>query len=885
MTLEEAYRIYLGREPDAGGLAANKQLYGNELDDKELERFLYGAAPEIRARDTTGGTFSVEDLYLGGLRRAGDPGGLTFYKEQFGPEISDQELVRFMLGGAGELPNAPMYKTSTDVDQGVKTISDVTDREKSTSAVASETPEQKAERARIDSLMARKGDLTKFITPLLENVPYGQKLGVGTEGASNVGLLNLYKNVLGRRPDEAGYKANLANVGPTLSPQDIANFRAGAVPELDRQRTAQLDLENKLRAGAASNLVAAPTRPTLTPNFQYVPGSLTSIPQNIVDLYQTQLGRAPDLAGGMDRAYRFGPSIEPAELAEFQRGTIASGEKKAYAGGPVMGSPQYFAEGGESKGMTKYSGKDLGSTFDVSDYVDESGRLVGGQLVPVVEEGVTVRYDYKPYERDVVFGRGLREAEAAARSTMTPEDIEEARRALNMRRGLTGIDPYTGYAPMAKRPYYMAKGGLADIAMRGYAEELRQQGRNGDTILAHINPTEAKMLEAMGGSGTINPRTGLPEYGFSWKKLLGVAGKVLPFVPIPGLFGMSSLLTKSVMSGLLAGSSAKGGFDLKRALGAGAMSYGLGSIGEKVMGATPSGEAITTNIPREGFGATPTNIAPVTAASANLGQPMSYSLADFTTQGGPPAPGMGLGSGISSDVPIRDVAGRFVPSDLGSTALSTPTTSPDMDLGGGFKIGSVSTSTPSGSPLTKPSLSTDLYTKGPGVRLTEKPLSIIEGAGVALTGYGLEKGAEADEKQQAIYDAAQREKEEREKMMRELAERLGRENPYGYAMGGEVDPVAFEGGGMTAPINQPRMLSGGGDGMSDSIPATIDGTQPARLADGEFVIPADVVADIGNGSSSAGAKRLYGMMDRVRTARHGTTKQPPEIKMNRLMPA
>jgi hypothetical protein len=105
------------------------------------------------------------------------------------------------------------------------------------------------------------------------------------------------------------------------------------------------------------------------------------------------------------------------------------------------------------------------------------------------------------------------------------------------------------------------------------------------------------------------------------------------------------------------------------------------------------------------------------------------------------------------------------------------------------------------------------------------------------------------------------------------------------AKGGAIDPVAFEGGGMTAPINQPRMLSGGGDGMSDSIPATIDGTQPARLADGEFVIPADVVADIGNGSSSAGAKRLYGMMDRVRTARHGTTKQPPEIKMNRLMPA
>ena len=73
--------------------------------------------------------------------------------------------------------------------------------------------------------------------------------------------------------------------------------------------------------------------------------------------------------------------------------------------------------------------------------------------------------------------------------------------------------------------------------------------------------------------------------------------------------------------------------------------------------------------------------------------------------------------------------------------------------------------------------------------------------------------------------------------------------------------------------------------MSDSIRANIGGSQEARLADGEFVVPADVVADIGNGSSNAGAERLYSMMDRVRTARHGTTKQPPEVEVNRLLPA
>jgi hypothetical protein len=80
-------------------------------------------------------------------------------------------------------------------------------------------------------------------------------------------------------------------------------------------------------------------------------------------------------------------------------------------------------------------------------------------------------------------------------------------------------------------------------------------------------------------------------------------------------------------------------------------------------------------------------------------------------------------------------------------------------------------------------------------------------------------------------------------------------------------------------------LDGAGDGMSDSIPATIEGKQPARLADGEFVVPADVVSHIGNGSSKAGSKRLYAMLDKVRKARTGHTKQGKEINPNKYMPA
>lgn len=82
-----------------------------------------------------------------------------------------------------------------------------------------------------------------------------------------------------------------------------------------------------------------------------------------------------------------------------------------------------------------------------------------------------------------------------------------------------------------------------------------------------------------------------------------------------------------------------------------------------------------------------------------------------------------------------------------------------------------------------------------------------------------------------------------------------------------------------------RYLSGPGDGMSDNIKANIDGIQEARLADGEFVIPADVVSHIGNGSSNAGAKRLHTMMARIRRARTGNPKQGKQIKPEKYLPA
>jgi len=128
----------------------------------------------------------------------------------------------------------------------------------------------------------------------------------------------------------------------------------------------------------------------------------------------------------------------------------------------------------------------------------------------------------------------------------------------------------------------------------------------------------------------------------------------------------------------------------------------------------------------------------------------------------------------------------------------------------------------------------------------------------------------------------------------------GNANATLYAMGGSIDDeygmdearglglgnlqkglfgLGYAAGGT------PRFLSGGGDGMSDDIPAVIGNKQPARLADGEFIIPADVVSHLGNGSSKAGAKQLYSMMNKVRSARTGNSKQGKQINPRKYMPA
>jgi hypothetical protein len=151
-------------------------------------------------------------------------------------------------------------------------------------------------------------------------------------------------------------------------------------------------------------------------------------------------------------------------------------------------------------------------------------------------------------------------------------------------------------------------------------------------------------------------------------------------------------------------------------------------------------------------------------------------------------------------------------------------------------------------------------------------------------GEGIARDTDTDTASLSAYDAAQKrvEKQFAAANLKPTARPKSRVSKLGEIKTGIA---AAAGGSIGGYSDGGRMLKGPGDGMSDSIPATIGKRQPARLADGEFVVPADVVSHLGNGSTDAGAKRLYAMMDKVRKARTGKKKQAPAVKASKYMPA
>jgi hypothetical protein len=609
------------------------------------------------------------------------------------------------------------------------------------------------------------------------------------------------------------------------------------------------------------------------------------------------------------------------------------------SGGARAGGIIKMAEGGEPPPMSKLSAAEAGSTFDISKYIDDEGRLVGGYSKPIYDENrVITGYEYRPYERDVVFGEELREKEAAMR--LTDAEREQMMVEMAMRQGRTGIDPRMGGLAgieigdpmMRRRPQYYstveqfrpryAKGGIASIA-----EELASKGRGGDSMLVHMAPHEVAGLNAIarmqGTELTINPETGMPEALKLGKLFKMLAPMALGFALGPagaGIFSSAlnaglavgagyTLATGSLQQGISAGLGAYGGANLGTGLQAAGTADAVGQAaaseaagtGLQVAGAA-GGDAASAalvesqlgygDIPFESFNQAPASysyaVPPPSPTSISLtgGAGSGLSLTPEATGfagAGPTIPG---GEELfTQQIPIDSVN---LATGARETAMSTvPKTSSVLTSD---VTGLGSTPTP-GSALTgaeryfgdkaTSDLAAERYADATGSTLGTSAMQIAGGA----AGQSAADAERAMRAQQAAITAKQDERKRRFDALfgRTVGTLPARSGGLMKLAGGGM--TYMEAGGTTGPTGTPRDVTGTGDGMSDSVPASIEGVQEARLADGEFVIPADVVADIGNGSSDAGSKKLYDMMDRIRKARHGTTEQPPEIQAERLMPA
>jgi hypothetical protein len=419
-------------------------------------------------------------------------------------------------------------------------------------------------------------------------------------------------------------------------------------------------------------------------------------------------------------------------------------------------------------------------------------------------------------------------------------------------------------------------------------------------MLAHITPREAGILQALGGSGTINPQTGLPEF-FRLrdieKGIRQVGRSVDRAITQPVVRGLNSIAERlgpigqiaaayfggPIGAGVYAGFAAPGGdFDLKKAAQAAVLTYGGQQLGQ-VMSA-------------------PGPMSPENAASYFGGPDGSFANI------APPPPG----PSAMVDIPTMPVSDTLTAADLTKQGITlppeatapsaTPSTSPGLTESEVIPRYSPGTSGPAPSFESSPPLPGDKPFTGPesAANLAGSTIDTITGGlktigidtpmeylAAGTIGTSLVQGARERDKFKEEQARVEAELAEKRRRYREQAEGILNMYPIRFAAeGGMMDEPDFgkeydyAAGGMP-----PRFLSGGGDGMSDSIPATIADKQPARLADGEFVIPADVVSHLGNGSSKAGAKQLYSMMDRIRQARTGTKKQGKEVNPRRFMPA
>jgi hypothetical protein len=453
-------------------------------------------------------------------------------------------------------------------------------------------------------------------------------------------------------------------------------------------------------------------------------------------------------------------------------------------------------------------------------------------------------------------------------------------------------------------------------------------------MLAHINPQEAALLKAHGGSGAINPRTGLPEFKkfyqqaaklnpFSYSNDVGgnivgavddfkgsVANKLDdlgPYAPLVmgALLGPAGLQMSAMGAGLTVGATygiANG--SLKSGLRAGLSAGSGANIAGGIANLSSGSSAGAGGVPKGNFtnlqgtasstvGAPPVGAPPVGAEAGSFANLQGTATAPPVTPMpavAPPAPPVAPPPPSAFSTATQGLQNIYTKA-ANSEFIQGAENMYDKALNSQFVQGSKELVTTPGAPsaliektgympytaLAAPYLEEQV--KKAKDSQTEQQNAILAKAEEAKIGEI--RDFTYDPKTQAFTSAGTRRVKYGPNETRKFTydpvsgkyTRAADGGIMGMGSGGISDLGSYSDGG--------RMLRGPGDGVSDSIPAMIGGKQPARLADGEFVVPARIVSELGNGSSEAGARKLYAMMDRIQKARGKTTGKDAVAKNSR----
>ena len=421
------------------------------------------------------------------------------------------------------------------------------------------------------------------------------------------------------------------------------------------------------------------------------------------------------------------------------------------------------------------------------------------------------------------------------------------------------------------------------------AQHLASRGRGPDSQLVHMAPQEVAGLQALakaaGGTLTTNPDTGLPEAGILSTLLPVALGVALG----PAGLGMSAamaglttgaigtLATGSLSKGLQAGFGAYGGAGLAGGLmGTGAQALGA-ETAAGMMGANQAAAMAPQTAAQLGSGFESAMAAQgATPIAQTAAQAMPFGYEAF----GPTA----TNYGAFGEAPIQ--AAQAVQQAAPQTVTQIPTQpySPEAIEA------AVQNRMQNASISDKLSAGLGAYAKTPEALLTAENAKYgLAALGPAMLGAMTPQQAQykgGSPNYEYTYDAGAGQYTRVPTGTRDALTQTPR---MFYAEGGPVENMSARNAAMTLMADGGqmyadgglshlgdysdggRLLKGPGDGVSDSIPATIGDKRPARLADGEFVVPARIVSELGNGSTEAGARKLYAMMDRIQKARGKTT--------------